>query len=205
MRFSHFFIARPIFASVVSLIILIVGAIAYSTLPVSQFPEIVPPTISVTATFPGANAVTVADTVASVIEQEVNGVEGMIYMYSQSTDDGDHVAQRDVRGRDRHRQGAGAGAEPGRRGRAALARGGASQRHRRATSGCPTSCSSCTSSRRRRPTIRSTAPTTHCSTCATSCARIPGVGDVSMFGSREYSMRSLARPGAHRTARHDRE
>src|SRR6202051_2779552 len=88
MRFSPFFIARPIFASVVSLIILIVGAIAYSTLPVSQFPDIVPPTISVTATFPGANAVTVADTVASVIEQEVNGVEGMIYMYSQSTDDG---------------------------------------------------------------------------------------------------------------------
>ncbi len=88
MRFSHFFIARPIFASVVSLVILIVGTIAYLTLPVAQFPEIVPPTISVTTSYPGANAVTVADTVASVIEQEVNGVEGMIYMYSQSTDDG---------------------------------------------------------------------------------------------------------------------
>lgn len=88
MRFSHFFIARPIFASVVSLVILIIGAIAYFTLSVSQFPEIVPPTISVNASYPGANAVTVADTVAAVIEQEVNGVEGMIYMYSQSTDDG---------------------------------------------------------------------------------------------------------------------
>jgi multidrug efflux pump subunit AcrB len=88
MRFSHFFIARPIFASVVSFVILIVGAIAYFTLPVSQFPDIVPPTISVNASYPGANAVTIADTVASVIEQEVNGVEGMIYMYSQSTDDG---------------------------------------------------------------------------------------------------------------------
>ena len=88
MRFSHFFIARPIFASVISFVILIVGMIAYFTLPVSQFPEIVPPTISVTASYPGANAITVADTVASVIEQEVNGVEGMIYMYSQSTDDG---------------------------------------------------------------------------------------------------------------------
>jgi hydrophobe/amphiphile efflux-1 (HAE1) family protein len=88
MRFSHFFIARPIFASVVSLVILIVGTIAYLTLPVAQFPEIVPPTISVTTSYPGANAQTVADTVASVIEQEVNGVEGMIYMYSQSTDDG---------------------------------------------------------------------------------------------------------------------
>lgn len=103
MRFSHFFIARPIFASVVSLVILIIGAIAYFTLPVSQFPEIVPPTISVNASYPGANAVTVADTVAAVIEQEVNGVEGMIYMYSQSTGRREPVAQRDVRGRHRHR------------------------------------------------------------------------------------------------------
>ena len=88
MRFSHFFIDRPIFASVISLIILIVGSIAYFTLPVAQFPEIVPPTISVNATYPGANAVTVSDTVATVLEQEINGVEDMIYMYSQSTDDG---------------------------------------------------------------------------------------------------------------------
>ncbi len=88
MRFSHFFIDRPIFASVISLIILIVGSIAYFTLPVAQFPEIVPPTISVSATYPGANAVTVSDTVATVLEQEINGVEDMIYMYSQSTDDG---------------------------------------------------------------------------------------------------------------------
>jgi hydrophobe/amphiphile efflux-1 (HAE1) family protein len=88
MRFSQFFIDRPIFASVLSLVILIVGAISYWALPVSQFPEIVPPTIQVTASYPGANAVTVSDTVASVLEQEINGVEGMIYMYSQSTDDG---------------------------------------------------------------------------------------------------------------------
>ncbi|MBO0195890.1 efflux RND transporter permease subunit, partial [Vibrio parahaemolyticus] len=79
---------RPIFASVISLIILIVGSIAYFTLPVAQFPEIVPPTISVGATYPGANAVTVSDTVATVLEQEITGVEDMIYMYSQSTDDG---------------------------------------------------------------------------------------------------------------------
>jgi len=89
MRFSHFFIARPIFATVLSFVILIIGAIAYFTLPVAQFPSIVPPTIAVHASYPGANAVTVADTVASVIEQEVNGVEDMIYMYSQSTDDGE--------------------------------------------------------------------------------------------------------------------
>lgn len=89
MLFSHFFIARPIFASVLSLVILILGAIAYLALPVAQFPGIVPPTIAVHASYPGANAVTVSDTVASVIEQEVNGVEDMIYMYSQSTNDGE--------------------------------------------------------------------------------------------------------------------
>ncbi len=88
MRLSHFFIVRPIFAAVVSLFVVIIGAISYVSLPVAQFPEIVPPTISVSATYPGASAQTVADTVAAVIEQEINGVEGMIYMYSQSTDDG---------------------------------------------------------------------------------------------------------------------
>ena len=88
MRLSHFFIVRPIFAIVVSLVIMIIGTIAYFALPVAQFPEIVPPTVTVNATYPGASAQTVADTVAAVLEQEINGVEGMIYMYSQSTSDG---------------------------------------------------------------------------------------------------------------------
>ena len=88
MGLSHFFIARPIFAAVVSLFITIVGGIAYGSLAVTQFPEIVPPTITVNASYPGASAQTVADTVAAVIEQEVNGVDGMIYMYSNSTSDG---------------------------------------------------------------------------------------------------------------------
>ena len=88
MGFSRFFIVRPIFAIVVSLFIAIIGAIAYSSLAVTQFPEITPPTISVNASYPGASAQTVADTVAAVIEQEVNGVDGMLYMYSQSTSDG---------------------------------------------------------------------------------------------------------------------
>ena len=88
MSFSRFFIVRPIFAIVVSLFITIIGAISYTGLPVTQFPEITPPTISVSATYPGASAQTVADTVAAVIEQEVNGVDGMLYMYSQSTSDG---------------------------------------------------------------------------------------------------------------------
>ena len=88
MRFSRFFISRPIFAIVLSLFITIVGAIAYGGLGVTQFPSITPPTVSVSATYSGASAQTVADTVASVIEQEVNGVDGMLYMYSQSTNDG---------------------------------------------------------------------------------------------------------------------
>jgi hydrophobe/amphiphile efflux-1 (HAE1) family protein len=88
MRFSHFFIARPIFASVAALVITIVGAIGYWGLGVTQLPEITPPTVTVTTQYPGASAQTVADTVAAPIEQEVNGVEGMIYMASQSTSDG---------------------------------------------------------------------------------------------------------------------
>jgi multidrug efflux pump subunit AcrB len=88
MRFSHFFIARPIFASVVALVIAIIGAIGYSRLGITQLPEITPPTITVTTQYSGASAQTVADTVAAPIEQEINGVDGMIYMASQSTSDG---------------------------------------------------------------------------------------------------------------------
>ena len=88
MRLSHFFIDRPIFASVVAVLITLVGAISYIGLPVAQYPEIAPPTIVVTASYPGASAEIVADTVATPIEQEINGVEGMLYMSSQSTADG---------------------------------------------------------------------------------------------------------------------
>ena len=88
MSISHFFIDRPIFAAVVALVITIIGAIGYTGLGVTQLPEITPPTITVTASYPGASAQTVADTVAAPIEQEINGVEGMIYMASQSTSDG---------------------------------------------------------------------------------------------------------------------
>ena len=88
MRFSHFFVDRPIFATVLSILLLIVGSIAYTQLPVAQYPEIAPPTIVVRANYPGADADTVAKTVATPIEQEVNGVEGMIYMSSYSTSTG---------------------------------------------------------------------------------------------------------------------
>ena len=88
MKFSHFFIDRPIFATVVSLFIVIVGTLAYAILPVSQYPEVAPPTIVVQAAYPGASAQVIADTVATTLEQEINGVEHMMYMYSQATGDG---------------------------------------------------------------------------------------------------------------------
>nr|NIL98246.1 MMPL family transporter [Planctomycetales bacterium]NIP86398.1 MMPL family transporter [Planctomycetales bacterium] len=88
---SRFFINRPIFASVISIVIVIAGAVSQTALPVSKFPEITPPTVEVTAAYPGANAKVVADTVAAPIEQEVNGVEDMIYMSSVSADDGSYT------------------------------------------------------------------------------------------------------------------
>jgi len=85
---SRFFIDRPIFAAVLSIVIVIVGAIAYPTLPVAQYPEVVPPSVVVRASHPGANAEVLASTVATPLEQEINGVEHMLYMSSQSTNDG---------------------------------------------------------------------------------------------------------------------
>src|ERR671925_152641 len=85
MRFAHVFIDRPIFAAVLSIVIVIVGAIALVNLPIASYPEIAPPTVQVTASYPGANAKVVAETVATPIEQEVNGVEDMLYLSSQST------------------------------------------------------------------------------------------------------------------------
>ncbi len=85
---SHFFIERPIFASVCSIVFVLAGGVAVFTLPVAQYPEVTPPTVQVTALYPGANADTVRDTVAAPIEEQVNGVEGMMYMSSQSMNDG---------------------------------------------------------------------------------------------------------------------
>jgi multidrug efflux pump subunit AcrB len=89
--FSKFFINRPIFAAVLSIVIVLGGIIAYWTLPVAQYPDITPPTVEVSAVYPGANAEVVADTVAAPIEQQVNGVEGMLYMSSQCTNDGTYT------------------------------------------------------------------------------------------------------------------
>src|SRR5262245_60318030 len=88
MNFSHFFIRRPIFAAVLSIVIVLVGLLAMVQLPIAQYPEIVPPTVVVRAIYPGANPKVLAETVATPIEQEVNGVEKMLYMSSTSTSDG---------------------------------------------------------------------------------------------------------------------
>src|SRR3990170_3025189 len=82
---SSFFIDRPIFASVIALFITLLGAFAYPVLPLAQYPEIAPPSVAVVAAFPGASAETMAETIAAPIEQEVNGVEGMLYMRSTSS------------------------------------------------------------------------------------------------------------------------
>ena len=88
MKLSHFFIDRPVFATVLSLFITIVGGIAYFALPIARYPEIAPPTIVVTATYPGASAEVVSQTVATPLEQQINGVENMLFMSSQATGDG---------------------------------------------------------------------------------------------------------------------
>jgi len=88
MNFSRFFVDRPIFAGVLSIVITLLGSLAYFGLPIAQYPEVVPPTVVVTASYAGADARTLAETVATPLEQEINGVEDMIYLSSSSTGDG---------------------------------------------------------------------------------------------------------------------
>jgi len=88
MRFSRFFIDRPIFAAVLSIVILISGAVSMFGLPVSEYPDVVPPSIVVRAVYPGANPRVLAEAVATPLEEQINGVENMLYFSSQATPDG---------------------------------------------------------------------------------------------------------------------
>ena len=91
MNISKFFIERPVFAAVLSAFITIAGAISLFRLPISEYPEVVPPSVQVTAIYPGANPKTIADTVAAPLEEAINGVERMIYMKSTSGGDGSYA------------------------------------------------------------------------------------------------------------------
>src|SRR3979490_1512804 len=88
MTISHFFIDRPIFASVLSIVFVILGAVAFFRLPIAQYPEIAPPIINVAGQYPGASAEVVASTVVAPIEEQINGVENMLYLSSNATADG---------------------------------------------------------------------------------------------------------------------
>ncbi|MDE2515481.1 MAG: efflux RND transporter permease subunit [Rhodospirillales bacterium] len=200
MRLPHFFIDRPIFATVVSVFITLIGLGALVILPVAQYPEIVPPTVQITTAYPGASADTVARTVATPLEQEINGVENMLYLSSQSTGDGKltitvtfrigtdlNVAQMLTQNRvqdalprlpqDVQRLGV---------------------QVRKATPNILLAVHLYSPDRSRGTLYLSNYATLH---VKDALARLPGVGDVQIFGARDYAMRIWLDPD--KVAAHD--
>ena len=192
-RFTHFFIDRPIFAAVLSILIVLVGGISVIGLPIAQYPEIAPPSVQVRATYPGASAKVLSETVATPLEQEINGVEDMLYMSSQSSNDG--VMQLTItfnQGTDLDK------AQVQVQNRVALAEPRLPEEARR--QGIVV--------RKRSPdlslVINLTSPNKRYDNVymtnyallqiRDSLARVPGVGDITLFGGREYSMRVWLNP-----------
>lgn len=122
--FSKFFINRPIFATVLALLIVVAGLVTLGILPIAQYPDITPPTVQVSAVYPGANAQTVAQTVGIPIEQQVNGVEGMLYMSSNSSSSGCLFAHHYFCRRNRYRHGNRTSPKPCQRGTGFIANPG---------------------------------------------------------------------------------
>ena len=169
MRLPHFFIDRPIFAAVLSIIILIIGAIAQSTLPIAEYPEIAPPTVNIAATYPGASAQIISETVAT--PDRARGQRRRRYALHRLAVDRRRAAvdQRRVQARHQHRSGAGAGAEPRLGGRAAPARGRAPSRHRGAQGLARPDDGRAHDLAGRHAATSSTSPTTRRSTFAMCC------------------------------------
>jgi multidrug efflux pump len=193
MKFAHFFIERPVFAAVLSIVTVIVGGLAIFALPISQYPEIAPPTVTVSASYPGANAKTVAETVATPIEEQINGVEGMLYMSSQSTNDGNmkltitfklgtnlDIAQVQVQNRVAIAQ----PVLPSEVQRAGIV-------VKKASPDITLAVALYSPDGSRDPLYLSNYATLQ---IKDELARLPGVGDIFVFGARDYSMRLWLNP-----------
>ena len=167
MNLSKFFIDRPIFAGVLSVLIFVAGLIALRVLPIAEYPEVVPPSVVVRAQYPGANPKVIAETVATPLEESDQRRRGHALHGQPGDDRRPDAADRHVPSRHRPRQRAAAGAEPRRAGRAAAARGRAPARRHDGEERRPTSRWSCTWCRRTSATTRCTCATTRCSTSRT--------------------------------------
>ena len=201
---SRFFIDRPIFATVLSIVITLIGGIALLFLPIAQYPRITPPGVRVSISYPGASAQVVADTVAAPIEQQVNGVEGMLYMSSQMRQRRLLHADRHLRHRHRPEHGPGHGAEPRGPGHAAAADPGPEPGHHH-----PQEDARHLDDRQLllagRP-LRRHLPEQlrHDQRQGRAAARATGVSDITYQGERDYSIRAWLDPQKLASLQHDR-
>jgi hypothetical protein len=190
---SDFFIERPLFATVVSAFIVIAGLAAFRVLPVSLYPDILPPQVEVTTAYPGASADVVAETVAAPLEQQINGVEDMLYVRSASSAQRRAVARGHVRGRHGPRPRRHQRAEP-RAGGAAAAAGGSAPPGRHGAQDLAEHPAGRDARVAERPYDDLFVSNYALVNVVDELRRIPGVGAVDVFGAREYSMRVWLRP-----------